>query len=77
MDAHAFSAHLRRTGKSQSAIERSVQLTGRFAEWLGTTPEEASREQLLEYVAELDRSGSAKSPLWALAAYFDFAAVRQ
>ncbi|MDJ0954337.1 MAG: DUF4332 domain-containing protein [Acidimicrobiia bacterium] len=72
MDVQAFSAHLRRTGKSQSAIDRSLRLTERFAKWLGTTPEEASREQLLEYVAELDRTGSAKPALWALAAYFDF-----
>ena len=80
MDEQGFRQYLRRGGRSPSAVERCVRYTASFQHFLdeqgpGMDLDEAGGEELEAFVAWLESGveASAKTHLWALRYYYDFA----
>jgi len=80
MDEEGFRKHLKRGGRSPSAVERCLRYTTDFQRYLDKHPggsdlDEADGQDLASFVAWIEREPktSAKTHLWALRYYYEFA----
>jgi hypothetical protein len=79
LNDETFRTHLKREGRSKSAIERIVRLVGEFEHYLQVQPspkelDVAERDDLIGFVEHIESDGKTKAStqLWALAHYFDY-----
>lgn len=82
MDQNGFRTFLKRGGRSPSAIQRCVRMTGEFEEYVqqhrgGKRLGEAEPDDLEAFVSWVEREpkASAKTHLWALGYWFEFIQV--
>ncbi len=77
MSEAEFRRYLLREGRSARAADRCIGHLAEFSAWIGSDPALATSRQLQEFVGHIERTGSAKSHLWALAYFFDFVGHRE
>jgi len=80
MDKEAFAQYLKKGGRSPSAVDRCLRLVAEFEAFLidrigSKSLHNAEDEDLEQFVAEVESQpkGSAKTHLWAITYFYDFA----
>lgn len=80
MEQEEFERYLRRSGRSPSAVKRSIGFVSLYEGFLQksrqeTNLDDADPEDLNEFISSLEKASETKSKnyLWAIRYYYDFA----